>query len=176
MNVSGEAVAEDLEGAPPEAAEAVPVKKLTGKKIVLFIGLPVLLLGGAVAGVTMSGILGGQEQSEAGAAKEPAQPAKAVFYDLPEMLVNLNSVGRRPSFLKIKVSLEIANEADVPHLEALKPRIVDNFQVHLRELRTEDLRGSAGIYRLREELLARVGAAVHPVKVKNVLFNEVLVQ
>jgi flagellar FliL protein len=176
MNVSGEAVAEDLEEAAPETVEAAPVRKLTGKKIVLFIGLPVLLLGGAAAGVTMSGILGGHGKGDPSAASEPAQPAKAVFFDLPEMLVNLNSVGRRPSFLKIKVSLEIASEADVPHLEALRPRIVDNFQVHLRELRTEDLRGSAGIYRLREELLARVGAAVHPVKVKNVLFNEVLVQ
>ena len=41
----------------------------------------------------------------------------------------------------------------MPRIEAVMPRIVDNFQIYLRELRLEDLRGSAGIYRLREELL-----------------------
>ena len=61
-------------------------------------------------------------------------------------------------------------------MAALRPRIIDHFQVYLRELRVEDLRGSAGIYRLREELLARVNAAVKPTKVENVLFREVLVQ
>lgn len=173
--MSGEAVAEELEAAPIEGA---PKKKFSGKKLVLFIGLPVLLLGGAAAGVMMSGILGDFEKSEPKHVeeKEPPPSAKAIFYDLPEMLVNLNSTGRRPSFLKIKVSLEISNETDAPKLDALRPRIVDNFQVYLRELRIEDLRGSAGVYRLREELLARVNTAVQPVKVRNVLFNEVLVQ
>jgi len=173
--VSGEAVAEDLEAV---SAETAPKKKFSGKKLVLFVGLPILLLGGGAAGVMMSGILGEGESAEPAHVQEKEPPAstKAIFYDLPEMLVNLNSTGRRPNFLKIKVSLEIGNEMDVPKLDALKPRIVDNFQVYLRELRIEDLRGSAGVYRLREELLARVNTAVQPVKVKNVLFNEVLIQ
>ena len=64
----------------------------------------------------------------------------------------------------------------VPRLQAVMPRIVDNFQVYLRELRVEDLRGSGGIYRLREELLARVNAAAAPIKVVDVLFKEMLVQ
>ncbi len=69
------------------------------------------------------------------------------------MLVNLNSAGRRASYLKISVSLELENPADIPRIEAIMPRIVDNFQVYLRELRIEDLKGSAGLYRLREEPL-----------------------
>ena len=64
----------------------------------------------------------------------------------------------------------------MPRLAAVMPRIIDNFQVYLRELRVEDLRGSGGIYRLREELLARVNAASAPVRVKDVLFKEMLVQ
>ena len=55
-------------------------------------------------------------------------------------------------------------------------KIIDNFQTYLRELRIEDLRGSAGMYRLREELFVRVNAAAAPVKVKDVLFREMLVQ
>jgi flagellar FliL protein len=78
--------------------------------------------------------------------------------------------------LKIKVALELANANDLPQVEKLMPRVLDNFQVYLRELRVEDLQGSAGMYRLREELLARVNAAVAPAKVNDVLFKEMLVQ
>lgn len=154
--------------------------KFSGKKIVLFIVLPVLLLVGIGVGVMFSGLLDSpaddKKSAKAATGEAAPPPLKTVFYDLPEMLVNLNSTGRRPTFLKIKVSLEVANEAASKRLAALKPRIIDHFQVYLRELRVEDLRGSAGIYRLREELLARVNAAVKPTKVENVLFREVLVQ
>ena len=78
--------------------------------------------------------------------------------------------------MKIKVSLEVESEAMLAQLEALLPRVVDNFQVYLRELRVEDLNGSAGLYRLREELLVRVNTAIKPHKVKDVLFREMLVQ
>ena len=103
-------------------------------------------------------------------------PAPSVFYDLPDILVNLNTSGKRTSFLKLKVSLELAKQSDVPILESVLPRVVDNFQVYLRELRAEDLRGSAGLYRLREELLMRVRAAAKPADVKDVLFKEMLIQ
>ena len=106
----------------------------------------------------------------------PAAPLKTVFFDSPEMLVNLNSTGRRPNFLKMSVSLELMSDLDVIRVRDLSPRIIDNFQVYLRELRVENLRGSAGIYRLREELLARVNSPVRPTKVKDVLFRDMLVQ
>jgi flagellar protein FliL len=113
------------------------------------------------------------------AAAEKATPAAvpvAVFFDLPDLLVNLNTTGRKASFLKLSVSLELERGDDLARLQAVMPRIIDNFQVYLRELRVEDLRGSSGIYRLREELLTRVNTAVAPVKVRDVLFKEMLVQ
>lgn len=156
-------------------------KKLSGKKIVLFFVLPVLLLGGGGAGLLMSGIFSGgtPEKKVAEQAADPSDPMaapKTIFFELPELLVNLNSSGRRPNFLKMKVSLELTNELDVSRVREFSPRIIDKFQVYLRELRVEDLRGSAGIYRLREELLARANTAVRPTKVKDVLFRDMLVQ
>ena len=56
------------------------------------------------------------------------------------------------------------------------PRVVDGFQVYLRELRPEDFQGSAGMFLLRQELLRRVNLAARPVKVTDVLFREVIVQ
>ena len=76
----------------------------------------------------------------------------------------------------MSISLELDSAADVPRIQAVMPRIVDNMQAYLRELRADDLRGSAGLFRLREELLARVNAAAQPAKVNDVLFQEVLVQ
>ena len=58
----------------------------------------------------------------------------------------------------------------------LLPRIEDQFQVFTRELRTTDLEGSAGVYRLKEELLKRVNIAIYPAKIDAVLFKEILIQ
>ena len=101
---------------------------------------------------------------------------KTYFVDLDEMRVNLNTPERRQCLLKIKVSLEVAEQKDVAVVQELTPRVVDNFQTYLRELRLDDLRGSAGMYRLREELLTRINIAVEPAKVKAVLFKEMIVQ
>lgn len=160
----------------------LPRKKFSGKKLVLFVILPLLLLLGAAAGVYFSGVLDMLNAKEEEHAEAPPPDAHAgpaappVFYDLQDMLVNLNSANRRPAFLKIRISIQVAQQADIPALEQVMPRIVDNFQVYLRELRLEDLKGSAGVYRLRQELLMRITAAAYPVKVRDVLFRELLVQ
>jgi flagellar protein FliL len=159
-----------------DADFGVERKKFSGKKIVLFFILPLLLVGGAAAAWFYTDLFGGGFQQAESAAENRPMSSKTTFFDLPEMLVNLNSSGRRPNFLKMQVSLELESDKDVEHLRALSPRIIDTFQVYLRELRVEDLRGSAGIYRLREELLARVNAAVRPAQVKDVLFRDMLVQ
>jgi len=113
---------------------------------------------------------------EPGKGAETASFTGGVYYELPELLVNLNTDERKSSFLKIRISLEIEVPEDIPRIEQIMPRIVDNFQVYLRELRIEDLQGAAGMYRLREELLTRVSAAAAPIKVKDVLFREMLIQ
>jgi flagellar FliL protein len=174
------AAEEPEEGTEAEAGAEPKRRRFAGKTLVLFVIAPLLLLGGLGAGAHFTGLtakLFGGDAHEAEKEQAAAQPAKpAVFYNLPEMLVNLNTAGRRTSFLKISVSLELENATDIPRIEAVMPRIVDNFQIYLRELRVEDLRGSAGLYRLREELLARVNNAAQPAKVNDVLFKEMLVQ
>ncbi len=108
---------------------------------------------------------------------EHAGPAKlSVFAPLGDILVNLSGDGKHPHFLKMKVSIELTDPKDIPRVEAMQPRIVDNFQAYLRELRVEDLRGSAGLYRLREELLLRVNEILQPLRARDVLFQEMLVQ
>lgn len=158
-------------------------KKGGKKKLLILIGVALLLVVGGAAAAYFTGLMdpltemlagGGGHQKAAG--EEGAPPAVAVFHELPELLVNLNTGGRKSTFLKIRISLELETAEDIPKIEGVMPRVIDNFQVYLRELRVEDLKGSEGMYRLREELLMRVSAAAAPAKVNDVLFKEMLVQ
>lgn len=117
---------------------------------------------------------GGEDGGEGG--EDGHGKPLSVYYDMEEFVVNLNVGNERPSFLKMTVSLELANELQIPRIEEKMPRIRDSFQIFLRELRQEDLQGSAGIYRLREELLLRVNKVTYPAKVNDILFKEILVQ
>ena len=177
------AIDDEKEAEGEEAQDEAPKSRFGGKRRLLIFGAAGFLVIAATGGVLyFTGIAGkliGSKPAETADASSPAPappPKPSVFFDLPDLLVNLNSTGRKASFLKISVSLDLEDQADTARIQAVMPRIIDNFQVYLRELRVEDLRGSGGIYRLREELLARVNAAASPVKVKDVLFKEMLVQ
>ena len=167
---------EDVEpGLDGGGQNEAPQPKLGKKKLLIFGagGIAFLILVGV--GLYFTGALDhllGHKQ-----ASVQAPPAPLVFFDLPDFLVNLNSSnGRRANFLKLSVALQLQKLEDKERIQAMLPVIIDNFQVYLRELRIDDLRGSDGIYRLREELLARVNAVVAPVKVTDILFREMLVQ
>ncbi|QJE73005.1 flagellar basal body protein FliL [Aerophototrophica crusticola] len=169
----------DTDGGTTE--QELPRKKFAGKKIVLFIVLPILFVVGGGAALFFTGILDSllgkhEEHAEEHAAPPPDYTGPPVFRDLPDILVNLNTGDRRSTLLKLGITLELSRPEDQAQLDTLMPRINDSFQVYLRELRVEDLRGSAGLHRLREELLMRVNMAAAPLKVKDVLIKEFLVQ
>lgn len=155
------------------------------KKLLLIVVIPLLLIGGGVgayfAGV-FDGMLAGDEEtaeeshddhSEEG---EHGAATAAAFVKIPDMIVNLSSNDGQPRYLRLSVQLELETEIDVAAVEQVMPRVIDQFQTYLRELRVQDLRGSAGIYRLQMELLSRVNAAAYPVEVQDVLFQEILIQ
>jgi flagellar FliL protein len=101
---------------------------------------------------------------------------KAGAVDLPEIVSNLNAGPRRTAFVRLKAQLVLASSADEAAVTAAEPKIQDLFQTYLRDMRPEELRGSAGSYRLREELIARANIAVAPARVTEILFIELLVQ
>ncbi len=107
-----------------------------------------------------------------GAKADAASP----YMDLPDIVANLNGGPRRTVFVKLRAKLELARPEDGPALQAAMPRLLDLFQGYLREMRPEELRGSGGTYRLREELLARTNLAAPPARVNAVLFTEMVIQ
>ncbi len=160
--------------------------KLPSKKVMM-IGAAalVLMLGGgggywffakgkSSSDKMMAAAPGDSKASVAGGPKKPS-----AFLDLPEMTVNLAAGGGqsdRQQFLRMKIALEVGEQKIITDIQPMMPRIVDTFQVFMRELRPQDLEGSAGVYRLKEEMIRRVNVAVYPSRVEAVLFKELMVQ
>ncbi|MCB1557581.1 MAG: flagellar basal body-associated FliL family protein [Alphaproteobacteria bacterium] len=180
-----------------ESGDVEPIEEGGSKnKMILMIAIPIVLLLAGGAGLYFTGTLdkllgkeeatteehgesdGEGEHGEAageGEHGEGGHSASTVFMKIPDLIVNLTSTGQ-PRYLRLSIQLELASEEDMKKVEMVMPRVIDQFQTYLRELRVEDLRGSKGIYRLQMELLARVNAAAYPVEVKDVLFQEILIQ
>ena len=173
MAKAKQAKTEDKE-AEAEGGEAPAKAKkkfaLPSMKVMIMAGAGLLVLGGGGFGAWKF-FAPKNDKPEVAVAKP------ATFVDLPEVLVNLSNAGSdRTQYLKVKVTLEIPDKDLVAQINPLMPRVMDAFQTYLRELRPTDLDGSAGLYRLKEELTRRVNTAVAPNKVTAVLFKEIVVQ
>ena len=160
----------EAEGADEGQEQSASKRTLPWKMIMIAAAALVLVVG---VGTTAWLVLGGAKETKAAVVN--AKPA--VFVDLPEVLVNLSNTGSdRTQYLKVKVVLELSDQLLMQQIQPVMPRVMDTFQTYLRELRPTDLDGSAGLYRLKEELTRRVNAAIAPNKVNAVLFKEIVVQ
>lgn len=160
------------EGAATAADGASPNAPKGGRKK-LIIGALLLLVLGGVGAAYATGLVGKLTGGKAAPAAVASAPGSV---DLPEIMANLNAGARRTAFVRLKARLELASSADEAAVRTAQPRIQDLFQTYLRDMRPEELRGSAGTYRLREELIARANIAVAPARVTEILFVELLVQ
>jgi len=160
----------EADGDQPEVKKS----KLPSKKVMIMAVAGLLLVVGGGGGGAYKFFGGGQAKHEE---PKPEVVKPATFVDLPDVLVNLaNAGGDRTQYLKVKIVLEIPDAELVPKIQPLMPRVMDAFQTYLRELRPTDLDGSAGLYRLKEELTRRVNVAVAPNKITAVLFKEIVIQ
>ena len=147
--------------------------KLPSLKIMIIAAAALVVVGGGIGAYFM--FAGKKEAAEQKAAAPAVKPV--AFLDLPDVLVNLASPGgERTQYLKLKIVLEVPDQMMVQQIQPVLPRVMDTFQTYLRELRPSDLEGSAGLYRLKEELTRRVNAAIEPARINAVLFKELLVQ
>ncbi len=169
-------------GAEGDAPKQGFVKKLLGSKKMLMIvgGATLLVLIGGGAGAYFF-LFSGSGEAKGGKMAANAPPAPIVgpqvaFYDMPDMVVNIQSGDGNPAYLKLSVALELTGADEKAGIAPLLPRVVDQFQGYLRELRVDDLKGSAGVLRLKEELLRRINVATAPFAVKDVLLKQMIVQ
>ncbi|MFC3070762.1 flagellar basal body-associated FliL family protein [Phenylobacterium soli] len=190
--------APDAEAAEGEDGEGQPAKKKLSLKLLIIIGAAALLVlgGGGTAAFFLlkpkpdaaaekghkakekkKDEKGGKEGKEGkgGGAQVREGPDGVMFYTLPDIVVNMQTADGRPTFLKLKLTLELPDQEAVDAMEPNTPRLQDMFQTFLRELRPEDLSGSQGSYQLRMELLRRVNLVLAPSKANAVLIEEMLI-
>ena len=179
------------------AVEGAPGKKKLPIKLMIIAGVAVLVLGAGGAGAFL---MFGPNPDKAGAHKDAkAKPKKkdgekdkkkaddkggpviadgpdgVVYYTLPDIVVNMQTADGKPTFLKLKLTLELPDHDTVDVIEPNRPRLQDMFQTFLRELRPEDLAGSQGSYELRMEILRRINLVIAPAKINSVLIEEMLI-
>lgn len=159
---------DQAEGAAEVPEAAAPKSKL---KLIIAAVAVLAIVGGGASWFFLFRHHGEEAHAEAPPPKPPS------YVEVPDMLVNLVGLpGERVQYLKLKIVLEVKEEKQVEAIKPTLPRVTDIFQTYLRELRASDLSGSAGLFRLKEELTRRVNAAVSPSQVSAVLFKEVVVQ
>ncbi len=189
---------DQTDGAEGDEGEGGPAKKKLPLKMIIIAGVAaVLVLGG---GGTAAFIFlkpkpdeaHGDKKAEHGKKKEEKKkgekgkedpnaavitegPDGVLFYTMPNVVVNMQTADGRPTFLKLKLTLEVADQETADLLAPNMPRLQDMFQTFLRELRPEDLQGSQGSYQLRMEILRRVNLVIAPAKVNAVLIEEMLI-
>jgi flagellar protein FliL len=194
--------AHEGESAEGEDGDAPPKKKLSMKMLIIAGAAAVILLGGGGGaaffllqpkGDEAHAEKGGKKKEkkkkggkgekghggkggEAGAVAQIREgPDGVIFYTMPDVVVNMQTADGRPTFLKLKLTLELPDEHTVEELDPNMPRLQDMFQTFLRELRPEDLSGSQGSYQLRMEILRRVNLVIAPSKANAVLIEEMLI-
>jgi flagellar FliL protein len=193
---------QEAEGENPEVAEGAegeaPAKKKLPLKMMLIAGAAALVVlgGGGTAAFMFLGPKADSaaekgdhgkkkdkkdekkkdgKEGEKGGAQVREGPNGVVFYTMPEVVVNMQTADGRPTYLKLKLTLELPDADAVDELDPNMPRLQDMFQSFLRELRPEDLSGSQGSYQLRMEILRRVNLVISPSRANAVLIEEMLI-
>ena len=147
----------------------IPGRKRPGKRTMIVAAVVLLL---ALVGAGTAWFLLRAPASEA----DTADTAETVYVEVPPLVVNLRSADGAARVIMVRVTLVPASAADTAAITARLPLVIDSFQPFLRELRPEDLAGSAAVFRIKEELLVRSNDVVGKGKVRNVLIQDLIEQ
>ncbi|WP_395391361.1 flagellar basal body-associated FliL family protein [Novosphingobium sp. BL-8A] len=175
---------EIIDVAPVDAAESNLSSKPSRKRmIVIGAAVAVLLIGGGAgyygytkfAGGSSSGGHASESVSAEGGSGE-AKPGKASYVEVPSMVVNLRGSDASARFLKLRFILVAADDSKADAVKEKLPLVLDALQPFLRELRPDDLDGSAAVFRIKEEMLRRSTQALGPGMVSDVLIQDLIQQ
>lgn len=134
---------------------------------------------GAAAALLLAGAGGAGYYFLAGdsAVTEEAKAKPAPTYvEVPPMTVNLRSPDGQQRFLKLRFILVPGEAGKEEALKEKLPLLLDAYQPFLRELRPEDLAGSAAVFRLKEEMVVRAAGVLGPGAVSDVLIQDLVQQ
>ena len=144
------------------------------KKPLIAAAAALVLIGGGAGAVLLLG--GDKAESEVAAHESGNDDVMNQPVDVPPLLVNLRSPDNAPHFLKVHVMLVPGPKSSADQLKNEVPVLLDVYQPFLRELRPEDLAGSAAVFRIKEQLLVRARETLGDGHVKDVLVQDLIQQ
>ncbi len=156
-----------------------PYARKDNKKILLFL-VPSLIVIGVIVGLYFLFIP--QSRNDENAAYSIVESEEndtkkiTIFYDLPEIPVQLQSPDSQNAVVKIKINVELSKMEDIKTIESLMPQINDAVITHISELSLDEINGAEGLYWLKEELLYRLSLIAAPVKISNLNFKRFEIQ
>ncbi|AGH49090.1 flagellar basal body-associated protein FliL [Sphingomonas sp. MM-1] len=157
-------------------SEAVPIEARPagrfGKRAKIIAGaVAALVLGGGVAGYALIG--GDKGEDVASAAGDAGSDA---YVEVPPMIVNLRSSDAQARFLNLRFIIVAADAGKSEKVRQKLPVILDALQPFLRELRPDDLNGSAAVFRVKEEMMSRATNVLGVGVVRDVLIQDLVQQ
>ena len=149
-------------------------RKFSKKALILAGGSLIFLVGGGAAAFAAWQNYAG-ELAAAGPA--PASGTDSSSYiEVPQMIVNLRSSDGQARFLKLRFIVVASSSGKVESIKDRLPVLLDALQPFLRELRPDDLNGSAAVFRIKEEMLSRAQQSLGAGVVRDVLIQDLVQQ
>jgi flagellar FliL protein len=147
-----------------------------GVGIIIVVGV-VILVAGAGVGLTVTGFLPKllglkppegtlAAQEEKAKPKEPLTPER--YYDMPPMIISLETQGHGNRVLQLGLSLLMESREDAGKMHSYIPILIDAVQVYVRSLPISETASVAKLSSHREEILARINAAIAPIKAEEI--------
>jgi flagellar FliL protein len=118
---------------------------------------------------------GKDAKPEEGMGKVSDGPNGVSYYAFPTVLSDIQGADGHPGQIKVDMTFELANADIADNINDNMPRVKDMLQTFLRELRPEDLNGSEGTFRLREELMRRVNLIIAPEKINTINLTGIVI-
>ena len=185
-----------VDAGPEHEKPAGKFAVLKNRKVMLA-GVGALVLIGGGGGAAMM-LMGGEEAPAHGEAAEDGEHGEEAaeeetdeedgghgeegadgelpLVDVPAMVVNMRSPDSASRYLRIRFMLQAKSAEDVDKIKSKLPAIIDAYQPFLRELRPEDISGSAAVFRIKEEMLVRATEVAGRGKVRDVLIQDLVQQ
>ena len=152
-----------------------------GVGIMIVVG-GILLVAGAGVALTVTGFLPkllGMKPPEGTMAAEqekakPEQPLVAErYFDMPPIVISLETQGHGNRILQLGISLLMETREDASQMHSYIPLLIDAVQVYIRGLPLSETGSVERLSSHRGEMLARINAAIAPLKADELNLRQV---
>ncbi len=140
-------------------------RRLSVKRLILFVFLPLVLLIGAAVGVMTSGLMKGDKPDE------PPPPPKVDltklpggYVDVPDLIINMRGADGTPRLLIMQVTIHLELADNRPLVQAELPKVQSALILFLRKQNPDDLYTASSVETLRQQMEKLASEAIKPQK------------